>query len=343
MRKLANVLYVTSPDSILGLEDEALTIKREDQPTKKLPLLNLQGIVCFNYVGVSPFLMGECVKRNIGLTFLTPNGRFLARVNGPVSGNVLLRKKQYATSEDPEMSLQIAKNCVIGKIYNQRKVLQRARRDHALLLDTAQFDTIIQELKELLKTVPQAATKAELMAIEGNAARRYFSLFDQMIFHQKDHFFFKDRNRRPPTDPMNAVLSFLYVLLANETASALESVGLDAYVGFYHTDRPGRKSLALDIMEELRPVLCDRLALTLVNRKQITGQGFTIKETGGVLMDDDTRKTVIVAWQEKKKEEFTHPFMKERLPYGLLPHMQALLLARHLRDDLEAYPPFLWS
>lgn len=343
MRKLGNVLYVTSPDTFLGLEDEALIIKREEQPTKKLPLLNLQGIVCFNYIGVSPFLMGACVERNIGLTFLTPNGRFLARVNGPVSGNVLLRKKQYADSEDDQASLAIAKNCVFGKIYNQRKVLQRTQRDHALLVDAVQFEQVIAEMKELMLKTREATTKADLMAIEGNAARRYFSLFDQMIFHQKDHFFFRERTRRPPTDPMNAILSFLYVLLANETASALEAVGLDAYVGFFHTDRPGRKSLALDVMEEFRPVLCDRLALTLVNRKQINGKGFSIKESGGVLMDEETRKAVLVAWQEKKKEELMHPFIKEKMPYGLLPHIQALLLARHLREDLESYPPFLWS
>jgi len=343
MKKLGNVLYLTSPDAFLGLEDEALVIKKEDQPTKKLPLLNLEGIVCFNYTGVSPFLMGACVQRNINLTFLTPNGRFMARVNGPVSGNVLLRKKQFALSEDEDKSLAIARNCVLGKIYNQRKVLQRAKRDHALLLELDQFDAVIADLKELLENAQLAASKAELMAIEGNAAKRYFSLFDQLIFQQKDHFFFYERTRRPPTDPMNALLSFLYVLLANETASALEAVGLDAYVGFFHADRPGRQSLALDIMEELRPVLCDRLALNLVNRKQISGKGFSLKESGGVLMDDETRKVVIVAWQEKKKEELLHPFMKEKVPYGLLAHVQALLLARHLRGDLEAYPPFFWS
>ncbi len=343
MKKLGNVLYITSPDAYLGLEDEAITISKEGQPTRKLPLLNLQGIVCFNYTGVSPALMGACVDRDIGLCFLRPSGRFLARVEGQVSGNVLLRKKQYAVSESLEGSLPVAKNFVLGKLYNQRKVLQRTLRDHALLIESENFVSTISVLKELMQASRLAKDEAELMAIEGNAARRYFGLFDQMIFQNKEDFRFEERNRRPPLDRMNALLSFFYVLLANEAASALEAVGLDPYVGFFHADRPGRRSLALDIMEELRPVMCDRLALNLVNRRQISPKGFVIKESGGVLMDDETRKAVLTAWQEKKKEEILHPFLKERIPYGLLPHVQALLLARHLRGDLQSYPPYFWE
>ena len=343
MKKLGNVLYITSPDAYLGLEDEAITISKEGQPTRKLPLLNLQGIVCFNYTGVSPALMGACVDRDIGLCFLRPSGRFLARVEGQMSGNVLLRKKQYAVSESLEGSLPVAKNFVLGKLYNQRKVLQRTLRDHALLIESENFVSTISVLKELMQASRLAKDEAELMAIEGNAARRYFGLFDQMIFQNKEDFRFEERNRRPPLDRMNALLSFFYVLLANEAASALEAVGLDPYVGFFHADRPGRRSLALDIMEELRPVMCDRLALNLVNRRQISPKGFVIKESGGVLMDDETRKAVLTAWQEKKKEEIQHPFLKEKIPYGLLPHVQALLLARHLRGDLQSYPPYFWE
>ncbi len=343
MKKLGNVLYITSPDAYLGLEDEAITISKEGQPTRKLPLLNLQGIVCFNYTGVSPALMGACVDRDIGLCFLRPSGRFLARVEGQVSGNVLLRKKQYAVSEDRETFLPVAKNFVLGKLYNQRKVLQRTLRDHALLIESENFVSAISILKELMQASRLAKDEAELMAIEGNAARRYFGLFDQMIFQNKEEFRFEERNRRPPLDRMNALLSFFYVLLANEAASALEAVGLDPYVGFFHADRLGRRSLALDIMEELRPVMCDRLALNLVNRRQISPKGFVIKESGGVLMDDETRKAVLTAWQEKKKEEIQHPFLKEKIPYGLLPHVQALLLARHLRGDLQSYPPYFWE
>ena len=343
MKKLGNVLYITSPDAYLGLEGEAITISKEGQPTRKLPLLNLQGIVCFNYTGVSPALMGACVDRDIGLCFLRPSGRFLARVEGQVRGNVLLRKKQYAVSESLEGSLPVAKNFVLGKLYNQRKVLQRTLRDHALLIESENFVSAISVLKELMQASRLAIDEVELMAIEGNAARRYFGLFDQMIFQNKEEFRFEERNRRPPLDRMNALLSFFYVLLANEAASALEAVGLDPYVGFFHADRPGRRSLALDIMEELRPVMCDRLALNLVNRRQISPKGFVIKESGGVLMDDETRKAVLTAWQEKKKEEILHPFLKERIPYGLLPHVQALLLARHLRGDLQSYPPYFWE
>ena len=343
MKKLGNVLYITSPDAYLGLDDEAITISKESQPTRKLPLLNLQGIVCFNYTGVSPALMGACVDRDIGLCFLRPSGRFLARVEGQVSGNVLLRKKQYAVSDSLEVSLPVAKNFVLGKLYNQRKVLQRTLRDHALLIESENFVSAISILKELMQASRLAKDEAELMAIEGNAARRYFGLFDQMIFQNKEEFRFEERNRRPPLDRMNALLSFFYVLLANEAASALEAVGLDPYVGFFHADRPGRRSLALDIMEELRPVMCDRLALNLVNRRQISPKGFVIKESGGVLMDDETRKAVLTAWQEKKKEEIQHPFLKEKIPYGLLPHVQALLLARHLRGDLQSYPPYFWE
>lgn len=343
MKKLANVLYVTIPEAHLSLDGETVVIKKEESVSMRLPLHNLENIVCFNYTGVSPALMGACVERNVGLSFLTPNGRFLARVTGKVKGNVLLRKKQYETSEKVEASIPLARSFLLGKVYNCRKVIERAVRDHSMLVDVSALNLVSANLKSTLSVIQECTTIADLMAYEGSAAKLYFSVFDQLILQQRDGFFFNERSRRPPLDAMNSLLSFLYTLLTNEVASALEGVGLDPYVGFLHQDRPGRPSLALDLMEELRPFFADRLALSLVNRKQITGAGFTMKESGGILMDDETRKTVLTGWQERKKEEIMHPYLKERIPNGLIPHVQALLLSRYLRGDLDAYPPFFWS
>jgi len=343
MKQLANVLYVTTPEAYLSLDGENVVIKKDEQTSTRLPLHNLENIVCFNYLGASPALMGACAERNVGLCFLTPNGKFQARVTGKVRGNVLLRKKQYRVSEDEAASAPIAASFLLGKIANSRKVVERALRDHALLVDGEKLSQVSAALKSILTVLPTCSTIAELMAFEGSAAKLYFGIFDQMILQQRGDFPFTERSRRPPLDRMNALLSFLYTLLTNEVASALEAVGLDPYVGFLHQDRPGRPSLALDLMEELRPVFADRLALSLVNRKQVTGRGFVAKESGGILMDDDTRKTVLSAWQDRKKEQILHPYLKERIPFGLLPHVQAMLLARHLRGDLDAYPPFFWS
>lgn len=343
MKKLANVLYITTPEAYLSLEGETVVIKKDGNKSMRLPLHNLENIVCFSYPGVSPALMGACADRNIGLCFLSPSGRFLARVTGREKGNVLLRKKQYSVSEDKEARVPIAASFLLGKIANCRTVIERARRDHALLVDVQALGNVSAWLKETLNTVRDCKTTAELMGFEGSAAKVYFGVFDQLILQQRDDFFFKERTRRPPLDNMNSLLSYFYTLLTYEATSSLEVVGLDPYVGFLHRDRPGRPSLALDLMEELRPVFADRLALSLVNRKQIKGKGFTQKESGGVLMDDDTRKQVLTAWQERKKEEITHPYLKERIPFGLIPHVQAMLLARYLRGDLDAYPPFFWN
>lgn len=343
MKRLSNVLYITSPDAYLSLEGETICVKKEDQPGTRLPLHNLENIVCFNYQGVSPALMGACVERNVGLCFLTPHGRFLARVSGKVRGNVLLRKRQHEVSEDEALCLPIAASFLIGKLYNSRKVVERARRDHAMLVDIARLEKVSEYLKHTIRGLSGCETIDELMAYEGNAAKIYFGEFDQLILQQKDEFRFKERSRRPPLDRMNSLLSFFYTLLTNEVVSALETVGLDPYVGFLHADRPGRPSLALDVMEELRPIFADRLALSLVNRRQVTAEGFSQKESGGILMDDETRKIVLTAWQERKQEEIIHPYLKERIPFGLLPYVQAMLLARHLRGDLDAYPPFFWS
>lgn len=343
MKKLANVLYVTSSDAYLSLNGENVVIKKEEDVSTRLPLHNLENIVCFSYLGASPALMRACCERNIGLCFLTPNGRFQARISGRVQGNVLLRKKQYAVSEEDDQSIPIAASFLIGKIANCRVVIERALRDHAMLVDVEALSKVSAFLKETLAAIPDCDTIGELMAFEGSAAKMYFRVFDQLILQQKEAFHFTERTRRPPLDNMNSLLSFFYTLLTNDVTSALETVGLDPYVGFLHQDRPGRPSLALDLMEELRPVFADRLALSLVNRKQVTGKGFVQKESGGILMDDDTRKTVLVAWQERKQAELMHPYLKERIPFGLIPYVQALLLARYLRGDLDAYPPFFWN
>lgn len=347
MKHLGNVLYITTPETFLTLDGENVVIKKEDEQgastSTRLPLHNLENIVCFTWQGASPALMGACADRNIGLTFLTPNGRFQARVTGRVKGNVLLRKKQFEWSEKEAQSIPVAQSFLLGKISNSRKVLERAIRDHAILIDVESLTGASNFMKETLKAIPFCKNIGDLMGFEGSAAKIYFGVFDQLILQQKEDFRFKERSRRPPLDNMNSLLSFLYTLLTNEVSSSLETVGLDPYVGFLHQDRPGRPSLALDMMEELRPVFADRLALSLVNRKQITGKGFTQKESGGILMDDETRKAVLVAWQEKKKEEIIHPYLKEKIPFGLIPHVQAMLLARHLHGDLDAYPPFFWS
>lgn len=342
MKKLANVLYVTTPEAYLALDGENVVIRKDDQVAMRLPLHNLENIVCFSYLGASPALMGACADRQIGLCYLTPNGRFLARVSGKVQGNVLLRKRQYATSEDDAQCTAIAASFVLGKIANCRAVLQRGLRDHALLINAERVTHVLHGMKQALTAVRACQSTSDLIGHEGSAAKLYFSVLGDLVLQQREAFAFEGRSRRPPQDNFNALLSFLYTLLTNEVSSALETVGLDPYVGFLHRDRPGRPSLALDMIEELRPVLADRLALTLINRRQITGDGFVQKESGGVLMDDDTRKAVLQAWQERKKTEITHPYLKEKMPLGLLPHVQALLLARHLRGDLDAYPPYFW-
>jgi len=343
MKKLLNVLYITDPEVYLSLEGETIVVKKEENVVMQLPLHNLENIVCFNYMGTSPALMGACADRGIGLCYLTPNGRFLARVNGKLQGNVLLRKKQYFTSENENESMAIAASFVMGKIANCRKVIERSIRDHSLLVDVNQLNDVSQTLKVNLRQIPSCKTIADLMGLEGSAAKLYFSQFDQLILQQKEDFYFNERSRRPPLDNVNSLLSYLYTLLTFEVSSALEGVGLDPNVGFLHQDRPGRPSLALDMMEELRPVFADRLAISLINRKQVSKEGFTKKESGGILMNDETRKIVLTAWQERKREETIHPFLKERIPFGLIPHVQALLLARFLRGDLDAYPPFFWS
>ena len=307
MRKLLNTLYVTSENSYLALDGENLVVYDEKKELGRLPLHNLDGIVSFGYRGTSPALMGACAERNISLCYLTPQGKFLARVTGKVQGNVLLREQQYKSSKDDEISLTIAKNCIMGKVYNARWVLERAIRDHGMQIDVEGVKKASLHLKESLQYIQNAESKDQLRGYEGEAASIYFGVFNELILQQKKEFNFQGRNKRPPKDNVNAMLSFVYTLLTNQITSALEVVGLDPYVGYLHTDRPGRVSLALDLIEELRSVYADRFVLSLINKKIVNGKNFSQKENGVVLMGDDLRKKLLVEWQNKKKEVITHP------------------------------------
>jgi CRISPR-associated protein Cas1 len=342
LKRLLNTLYVSTQGAYLSKDGECVVVKIEDQEKTRIPVLALGGIVCFGNIGVSPFLMGFCAENDVAISYLTENGRFLASVRGRVSGNVLLRREQYRKADDLIFSAEIARSCVTGKIFNARTVLSRAMRDHPEKMDAQRIDEILLKLKVNLEMLKTESDLDRVRGIEGDSASQYFSVFDTLITNQKENFFFKERSRRPPKDNINALLSFLYTLLMVDCRSALECVGLDPAVGFLHRDRPGRPSLALDIMEEFRPVLADRLALSLVNLQQVDAKGFKKTESGAVEMSDDTRKSVIIAYQERKREELTHPFIEEKVMIGLLPHIQAQLMARYIRSDLDAYPPFIW-
>lgn len=341
MRRLLNTLFILSEDLYLSLENQNLTAWREGNVVQRIPLLNLENIFYFGYKGASPALLGACAEQNIGFVFLTPQGRFLARVCGTEQGNVLLRKAQYRKSDDEQASLLLARWFLTGKIWNARVTLMRFLRDHPLSVEPEKFREAVQILKGSLRDLQQARDGNQLRGVEGNAAHVYFSLFDQLILGDKKTFFFRERNKRPPLDSMNALLSFAYTLLAADCAHGLEAVGLDPCVGFLHRDRPGRKSLALDLMEEFRSLAADRFALSLVNTRSLTAKHFKKTETGAVLMNEEGRKIFLTRWQERKQEKLEHPFLKEKIPWGLFPYVQALLLAKWLREDLDGYPAYL--
>ena len=343
MKKLLNTLYVTTQGAYLAKEGETVVVKVDQEIRLRLPIHTIGGIVCFGNVSCSPFLMGFCGENGVGISFLSEYGRFLARVQGPVSGNVLLRRKQYRLADDQEYSAQMAKYFVTGKIANCRTILQRVLRDHSNKMTDDALSRSIAELSSSLKSLELNQSLDSIRGLEGDAAHTYFGVFDNLIVAQKENFTFQERNRRPPLDNVNCLLSFLYTLLVHDCRSALEAVGLDPAVGFLHRDRPGRPSLALDLMEEFRPFLADRLALSLINLRQVQDKGFTQTEAGVVTMNDETRKTLIVAYQERKQEEIYHPFLDEKVNIGLLFHVQAMLLARCLRGDLDGYPPFIWK
>lgn len=343
MRKLLNSLYITSENAYAALDGENIVVKLDGDVVGRRPLHTLKSIICFSYMGASPALMGKCAQEGIDLVFCTPKGKFLARTCGEIRGNVLLRRIQYRAADDPPQSCRIAGNFIFGKLNNARRVLNRARQDHAARIDTERFLKAEQQLSELMKLSLQETSLNALRGLEGAAASIYFGQFDDMILRNKDTFYYHERSRRPPMDCVNALISFAYVLLGNDCASALETVGLDPYVGFMHRDRPGRHSLALDLLEELRPCMADRFVLTLINNGILTKKDFETQENGAVLLKDTGRKKFLTEWQERKKVMVTHPFLKEKIEWGLLPYVQALLLARYLRDDIDGYPPFLWK
>lgn len=340
MRKLLNTLYVTTPESYLSKDGMNVVISVNQQEVFRIPIINIEAIVTFGYMGASPGLMKLCTDSGVSLTFLSPNGRFVSRVQGQTKGNVLLRKAQYRLADDQTWSLHLAQLMVAGKIQNYRNVLRRYLRDYG---ENPEVLTAANTLDIQKRDALRAKDRAELMGIEGLAANHYFAAFPNLILQQKADFPFNGRNRRPPKDAVNAMLSLAYTLVANDMAAALETVGLDPYVGFFHTLRPGRTSLALDVMEELRAYLCDRFVLSLINRRQVAADDFMYQGEKGVVMTDKGRRIFLTAWQNRKRELIVHPYLNEKMPVGLLPYVQAMLLARYVRNDIDDYPVFLFK
>lgn len=346
MRRLRNTIYVTTENAWLRKDGANLVVEIEGVERGRVPLHMIEGVVSFGRPGASPALFAGCAEAGIALSFLDPNGRFLARVEGPRTGNVLLRRTQYRAADDPARALPIVRGIVAAKAANQRTVLRRALRDHAdgLAADHAAMLTAAEaRLTDIIRRTLATGTVDGLRGLEGEAAQVYFGAFQALIRVEDTAFRFGGRSRRPPLDRVNALLSFLYAMLGHDCRSALETHGLDPQVGFLHADRPGRSSLALDLIEELRPVLADRLALSLVNRRQLDADDFVVEEAGGVRLTDDARGRVLIAWQERKRDEVRHPFLDQTMPFGLVPHAQAQMLARHLRGDLDGYPAFVWK
>lgn len=343
MRQLLNVLFITKAEVYIGLNGDNITIKENDAVIARYPLHNLEGIVCFSNMGISPALMEKCVEQNISICFLTPTGRFRARVIGETRGNVLLRKKQYRIADKEEESLIIARNFILGKVYNEKWQLERYIRQYPLRVPVEEMKTASARLSGYMREIGTCDNLDQLRGYEGTAQVAYFSIFDHMILNQKEEFYFHDRSKRPPEDRVNSLLSFAYTLLANDITAALETVGIDPYVGFMHQDRPGRASLANDLIEELRAPIADRFVLSLINRKQLQADDFEINDNKSVYIKDSARRTFISEWQKNKQEELTHPYLNEKISWGLVPYSQALLLARYLRGDIDQYPPFFWK
>lgn len=344
MKQHLNTLFITTEGAYLSRAGESLLVKVEKEVKLRVPIHTLGGVVCFGRVGISPSLMGLCGENGVSISMLSMTGRFLARINGYTSGNVLLRREQYRQADSPPETAAISRAIVLAKISNCRSVLLRHLRDYPESAGKAAIEAAIPYLAQSIDQLRHGTpTTDSIRGIEGDAAARYFSVFDHLIVAQKEDFTFGLRSRRPPLDRVNALLSFLYSMLGHDVRSAVETVGLDPQVGFLHRDRPGRAGLALDLMEEFRPFITDRLALSLINRRQVSASGFKVADNGAVTMSDATRKAVLVAYQKRKQEEIMHPFLGEKVNVGLLPHLQARLLARYLRKDLNAYPPFVWK
>ena len=339
MKRLLNTLYLTRQDAWLHREGETLVVEKDGEMLLKVPVCALNSVVTFGNVLVSPWALGLCMERGIAVSMLTEQGKFLARVEGAVAGSVHLRLAQVRAYESQPIKDELARSFVMGKVCNVRSVLSRCVRDHG---ESERLLAALEAQNSVLKRLRDSSLEARsVRGLEGEAASSYFSAFNDMICSQKDYFAMTSRNRRPPMDPMNAVLSFLYTLLVHDCRGALEGVGLDPQIGFLHELRSGRPSLALDLMEEFRAPMAERVALSLVNLRQLSSKDFQLSETGMVQIKEDGKKKLLMAWQEKKKEELVHPFLKEKVPLGLLPHVQAMLLGRYFRGDLDAYPPFL--
>ncbi len=343
MKKYLNTLFVTTQGAYLNKEGESVLVNIEHEVRLRVPIHTLSGIVCFGNVMCSPFLMHHCARNDVLISFLSENGRFLARVAGPAHGNVLLRRQQYRLADDHTASASVARCLLLGKAANARTVLQRAARDHAGKDGMDAVGAAVTRIGILMRGLQNEHDLDAIRGREGDISRVYFGVLDQLITTQKESFIFHERSRRPPLDNMNALLSFIYTLLAHDCTGALEAVGLDPQVGFLHRDRPGRPSLALDLMEEFRPFFADRLALSLVNLRQVQAKGFRRTESGAVEMTDETRKELLLAYQKRKQEDMLHPYLGQSAPLGLFFHLQALLLARHVRGDLDAYPPVIWK
>jgi CRISPR-associated protein Cas1 len=342
MRRLLNTLYITAPEAYISLDGENVIVRVDDEIKMRLPFVNVESIVCFGYKGASPALMGKCAENNVPICFLDPyNGKFLARVTGKTKGSVFLRKRQYGLADNPLFCLGITKDIVSAKIYNARFFIERAIRDNKDEIDTDRLKHASTLIKDAIKECYDFTCINELRGFEGIYAKQYFKVFDDMILQQKEHFYFKERSKRPPVDNVNCLLSYLYTILSMDISAALETVGLDPYVGFYHTLRAGRASLALDLIEELRAYMVDKFVISMINLKKIANKNFFTKEGGAVLMTDEGRKKILTAWQERKKEIIMHPFLKEKIEVGLIPYAQAQLLARYIRGDADEYPPFI--
>lgn len=343
MKKLLNTLYITSPEKYLALDGENVVIKENGAESSRIPFHNIESIVTMGNAGVSPALLGKCAEKNILVTFLSRSGRYLATAVGPYNGNVVLRQSQYRVADNEEKRLEIAKNMITGKLYNSRWVIERATRDYANSLDVEKLKTVSLQIKKTVEDSQSCTDTQKLRGMEGEAAARYFSVFDDLILQQKTDFQFLGRVKRPPTDYVNAMLSFSYTLLCSMMTTALYCVGLDPYVGFMHTIRPGRASLSLDLMEEFRSVFADRFVISLINKRIINKDDFFVKENEAVYFTDEGKRKFIQHWQTRKQSTIIHPFLKEKVQWGMTPYVQALLLSRYLRGDLDGYPPFLWK
>lgn len=345
MKTHLNTLYVTLEGAYLRKDGAAVEIRHDGESKLRVPLHNLEGIVTYGWdTTVSTSLMAGCHEHGVSITFLSPHGKFISSSYGGVSGNILLRREQYRRAGHEPASLAIAQNMIAAKLHNTRCIIQRAARDHGT--KSPERAHALTKTSDFLATRISASTRAtnldSLRGIEGEAAAAYFAIFNHLVTIQEPAFLINGRSKRPPLDRTNALLSFLYVLLAHDCRSACETVGLDPQCGFLHQPRPGRHSLALDLMEELRPVFAERLALSLINRQQIQIDDFEIQQSGAVFLKPDSRKKILTAWQERKQDSFVHPIIDEKISYGLLPQIQARLLARHLRGDHDAYPAFIY-